>query len=274
MTEVQRVAADNPIISTVTKIRENLLSERDVFDRNTNVSDDGSGIEFWDDRDKLLKELYKDFKSDNYKKDSNYVRAALYTNKAVNALNIHIRRHIFEKDEVDEFEKGENIIADQPIMRNMGNFSKILYTVGQRLRVQNATLKTDNESGIKYWLLKVINYEAPKNQQEYNWIKVVSKDSQSKYDVALRDIALECKQKIVNGYNKRDAWKPYFQFKEEWSKVKYAYAVTVHKLQGSTIDRVYVIERDLNKLTWDNEQRNKLKYVAFTRASNLLRILQ
>jgi hypothetical protein len=54
----------------------------------------------------------------------------------------------------------------------------------------------------------------------------------------------------------------------------YANGIYVHNSQGSTVKKVYVVERDLNRLTWDDVQRNQLKYVAFTRASNKLNILQ
>lgn len=229
LTEVQRTARDNPIISTVTKIRNNLNSELDVFERETITDDNGHGIEFWDDRDALLNELYEDFKSDAYNNNNNYVRAILYTNKAVDALNTHIRRQIFGKKDVAQYEVGENLIVDQPIVKNMGKYSKIIYTVGERLRVKRTELCTDAETGIEYWNLRVVNYEASSQDRYAGYIKVVDKDSQWKYDLAARDLALACKQKIQNGYNKRDAWKAYFQFKEEWSWVKYSYATTVHK---------------------------------------------
>jgi ATP-dependent exoDNAse (exonuclease V) alpha subunit len=77
-----------------------------------------------------------------------------------------------------------------------------------------------------------------------------------------------------NAYTKSEAWSGYFNFKEGYSWVKYSYCLTSHKSQGSTVKKVYVVERDLNRLTWDDKQRNQLKYVAFTRASNKLNILQ
>jgi len=64
----------------------------------------------------------------------------------------------------------------------------------------------------------------------------------------------------------------------------YGYAVTAHKSQGSTYDRVYVDDVDLSKIRdrWNYEhntyyraskERNQLKYVALTRARNLATIL-
>ena len=59
--------------------------------------------------------------------------------------------------------------------------------------------------------------------------------------------------------------------RSEWDIIKkdmdYGYFISVHKSQGSTYKYVAILERDLN-LNWDVVERNKLKYVAFSRASN------
>ena len=49
--------------------------------------------------------------------------------------------------------------------------------------------------------------------------------------------------------------------------------MTTHRSQGSTVENIFAVERDLNILTWDDELRNKLKYVAFSRAAKQLNIL-
>ena len=274
LTQVQRTALDNPIIEVATKIRQNLKCETDDFERISKTNDDGHGIEFWDDKDVYLNELYKDFTSDEYQKNNDYVRAILYTNKAVNALNLHIRRHIYGKKDLSQFEKGENLIVDKSIVKNMGRYSKVIYDVGERLKVSKVTKEIDPETDIEYWNLRVVNYEAEGPERIRTSIKVVTKESEWKYQLELKELSDKAKRQIKNGYSKKDAWKSYFQFKDEWAWTKYSYAMTVHKCQGSTINRAYVIERDLNKLTWNDEERNRLKYVAFTRSSKLLRVLQ
>jgi len=279
LVSVQRVAKDSPIINVVTNIRNNLLSPIDTFDRVTQVDEDNNGIIFHDNRDDFLELMYDQFRSEQYKLNNNFVRAIAYTNKAVNALNTHIRRKLFESNELDEYVVGENLIVDSPIVETVGRVSKILFSVGERLRVRRCTLHTDDEFGFKYWRLAVINYEDA--QPVSTAIKVIHKDSLKHYHSVLAELAKQSKQKAFTKnssgrltFTKGEAWKPYFDFKNQYSWVKYSYALTVHKSQGSTVRNVYVIERDLNKLTWDDEERNKLKYVAFTRASHTLRILQ
>lgn len=229
LTQVQRTALDNPIIEVATKIRNNLNSETDDFQRISRTDDNGHGIEFWDDRDGYLTELYKDFTSDEYQKDNNYVRAILYTNKAVTALNLHIRRQIYGKKDVAQFEQGENLIVDKSIVKNMGKYSKVLYDVGERLRVSRVSKEIDPESDIEYWNLRVVNYEAEGPERITSSIKVVTKESEWRYHLELKELADKAKRQIKNGYSKQDAWKPYFQFKDEWAWVKYSYATTTHK---------------------------------------------
>jgi exodeoxyribonuclease-5 len=283
--EVQRVAKGNPIIDVVTPIRNNLLSAQDHFERKTILKGD-HGVVFHDSRDEFMELLFDDFTSDIYKDNSNFVRAIAYTNKAIDAMNIHIRRKLFNTKDLNEYMIGENLIVDSPVVEKItSKVSKIVYAVGERLRVLFVNQFTDSEYGYRVWELRVVNYEEETDEQVTKTLRIIHKDDIPYYDAALTELAQLSKEKelkMMNGkdgkprpmYTKFEAWKDYFAFKEQYSWVKYSYAMTTHKSQGSTVERVYVVERDLNKLTWNDEERNKLKYVAFTRASHILRILQ
>ena len=285
LVNVQRCAADNPIIAIATAIRMNLDSKIDQFERITNYSEETqSGVIFHDSRDEFMTLMFNAFKSEDYKNDNNFVRAIAYTNKAVDAINLHIRREIFDNPKPDEYELGENLIVAEPIIKSYGKYSEIQFTVGERLRVLKVSSEQDDEFGIKYWKLQILNYEADAEDQIHETIRVINKKSMSAYYGVLAELASEAKSKssetfVIKGkvkpkYSKSEAWANYFAFKNIWSWVKYSYATTTHKSQGGTFKNVFVVERDLNRLTWDDVERNKLKYVAFTRASHLLRILQ
>ena len=275
LVEVQRTAKENPIINIVTDMRNNLESSKDVFEYKTVMNDAKTmGVVFYEDRDEYLNLIYEDFKSDNYKEDSNFVRVLAYTNKTVSILNSMIRKQIFDVEDLQEYEKGENLIVDEPIVENAGQ--TILFTVGERLKVKDVSLQEDPEHAIKYWRLRVENYEESEPLRVRRNIKVVHKNYISNYRFMLTKYANEAKEKLRNSKNKvpkRIAWHAYFGFKNRFSWVKYSYATTVHKSQGSTFQNVYAINADCNKLHWNHVERNKLKYVAFTRPSNLLRII-
>ena len=74
------------------------------------------------------------------------------------------------------------------------------------------------------------------------------------------------------------------QFMVVEKDIYYGYAITAHKSQGSTYDIVYVDENDFKKISnkWNYKwrmienrckERNQLKYVAYTRASKILKII-
>ena len=266
--EVQRTAKENPIISVVTQIRENLTSSEDVFEKKTVINEDkGVGIEFLTDRDEFMNRMYSLFQSKEFKDDPNFVRSLAYTNHAVNAMNSFIRRAIYGKA-VQEFIEDEIVLVDEPIM-DKGGFS-VDYTTGERLRIESAELCDDVNLGIKYWSLDVVNYEAPSASRVSRQIEVVHQNYIVQYRELLTKAAQKSKQMVIQLGSKRDAWKPFFALKNRFSKIKYIYAITVHTSQGSTFKNVFVVNADMDKLRWNHVERNKLKYVAFTRASNNL----
>jgi len=59
---------------------------------------------------------------------------------------------------------------------------------------------------------------------------------------------------------------------ERFAKVKYNYAITAHKSQGSTYQHVFLIEDDIDKNPRYIE-KNRIKYTAVTRPAESLKIL-
>lgn len=274
LTEVQRTAKENPIINIVTDIRNALSASEDVFETKTIYNDESKqGIVFHTDKHEYLKLIYDDFKSPEYAKDSNFVKVLAYTNKTVNTLNKLIREEIFGKKDLPQFVEKDKLIVDEPITDGKGN---IVYTVGERLEVLKVTEKFDEEDNIKFWNILVQNYDSIEGDTTIKRINVVDRSYLKAYKQTLAKYANIAKERASDKsmkMSKKDAWEPYFSFKNQYSWVKYSMALTIHKSQGSTFKNVYVINSDCDILTWNNVERNKLKYVAFTRASHLVRVV-
>ena len=66
-------------------------------------------------------------------------------------------------------------------------------------------------------------------------------------------------------------WKDYYMLKDMFALVEYAYAMTVHKSQGSTMDTIFIDHKDL--VLCKNEEMYNLIYVATTRPANKLVLL-
>lgn len=281
LTEVQRVAKNNPIINVVTPIRANLNSKDDCFDR-TSYYNEGAGVQFYELANEFAELMYADFLSPEYRKNINYVRVIAYTNKMVAKLNAKIRSKMFDCETPDEFIPGEVLIVASPIVKTTKkNVKEILLSTGERVEVLEVNHRIDDETNLNIWDLSIKKYDS-KDDKTFNVI-VVSKHSEGDYLELLHSFATKAKKmmamtKFEDGkykpvYTSLEAWTEYYTFRDRFCKMKYSYAMTTHTSQGATVERVYVVERDLNILTWNDVIRNKLKYTAFTRASKLLRIL-
>lgn len=268
LTQVQRTAADNPIISLATLVRQNIESPFDPFNRITIYNEETKmGVQVIEDETAFMSEMFSLFNSTEFKNDPNHIRALAYTNATVNILNTKIRQHIYGAM-VPEYIADEIVLVDEPIMEPHGKV--VRYTVGERLLIEKAELLEDEDLGIKYWSLRVVNYQAPKFAQTKSHINIVQKNYLESYRKKLSDLAVKCKVAVAEIGNKAKAWKPYYSMKNKFSYVKYIYAITIHTSQGSTFKNVFVDNNDMNKLRRNHVERNKLKYVAFTRASHRL----
>lgn len=281
LVEVQRVAKGNPIINVVTPIRMNLSSKIDCFDRDSHF-DGESGIQFFSNSGEFMDLMFEDFMSEKYRKNNNYTRVIAYTNNVVNKLNRKIRMKIFDNEAPDEYIVGEVLIIASPVFQRVNKFVKeIALTTGERVLILNANLTVDVDYGMNLWELCVKKYDESDDKNYTIW--VIAKDSEESYLNVLSGLAEKAKLKLSQTvvrdgkvkslYSAQEAWSEYYNFKDNYCRLKYSYAMTTHTSQGATIERAYVIERDLNILSWNDIIRNKLKYTAFTRASKLLRVL-
>lgn len=272
LSEVKRVTENNPILKTVTEIRNTLDSKFDRYERVTSyIEESDTGIVFTSDQDSFMEELTSQFVTSEYIHDNDFVRALAYTNEEVRYLNSAIRNKIFGGDQL-EYENGENLIVDSPVTDKKRK-NQIVYDTGTRLKVMGAKLVTANNcKDFKVWELKVRSYGTLDGHSYRGNIRVIAEESLPMYEKVRAHLANQAKKNAKNSGGK--AWFPYFEFISQFDWVKYSYATTVHKSQGSTFRNVYVVEYDINRLTWDNVERNKLKYVAFTRPSHKLVVLR
>ena len=67
-------------------------------------------------------------------------------------------------------------------------------------------------------------------------------------------------------------WGKFYEAKRMFADIGYNYAITAHKSQGSTYETAFVVESDID-IQRDIENRNRIKYTAFTRPSKRLVII-
>lgn len=279
LTQIIRQKEGNPILDLATTIRTNYLAKYIPYERETKITDQG-GVMFIAAADKAvlynLCESY--FKSENFDKDSDFIKVIAYTNKVVDFMNAKIRSFIYaEQYSVQTLPKivaGDRLIADAPIVEDLG-FKKIMkFQTNDEFEVISTEISSRNlfeNLEVKIYVAKVKYWD----QQSLSWkldsVDIIHEDSEKTYDEVMANIKKKALEVVPD--QRGMWWKIYYGLEEKFARVKYNYAITAHKSQGSTYDNAIVIMADIDT-NFKIEERNRIKYVAVTRARNHLFIVE
>ena len=192
------------------------------------------------------------FQSPEYQLNPDHVRFLAWRNKTVATLNKFVRSKLWGKD-IPPYVPGDRLIARKPLFRvRPGGKGKNKWGI----LINNSEEAQVIETGIlcevifqghnyKYWKVKV-QLETGSSQT----LSILHEDS-----------LLQHKEQVKNLASKKQ-WQYYFDLSRMFDDVGYAYALTTHKAQGSTIDYVFL---DVNDMRGCGD-RQKLLYTAITRA--------
>ena len=184
------------------------------------------------------------------------------------------RRNIITSwNELKEFYVGEELIVLEPNQKN----GDIIHQTGEKIRIEH--LKIDSKE-IKVNIYPVELHEEVRLETftlnfwhiedvQGRVLRVIVKEDMEKYNEVLQLLMMEAK-KSTGKYR----WAKYYDFKEKFIKVNKTFAYTLHKLQGSTCENIYVDARDLDKF-WGRMPIGvyKLIYIALTRSKNQVVVL-
>lgn len=272
---MMRQSLENPIVRESVRVRENLSVGKLTPSIESTLTESGDGIEIVNLRSSTVSDdvanlLDRYFNSAEFKKDSEYAKIIAWQNKTVNAMNNMVRRLIY--GEIANQAKlliGEKLIANEPIIINkqiIFNTNDEFTVVG--LEVKESSYKTEIDIRLKYYEVCVESFEVD-DKPIRKYIDILHEDSQSEFD----RVANELKRVAISKKGKDRSWIKYYDFIRSFANVNYAYSLTIHKSQGSTYKVAIVYEDDIDK-NWNVVERNRIKYTAFTRASNKLYILK
>ncbi|MDX9813520.1 MAG: AAA family ATPase [Sulfurimonas sp.] len=254
--EVVRQARDSYILRAATTLR--VMIEKDEFVPLKKVFESFDGVEIFNSLELFVEDFCK---GEKWYEDDKILTT--YTNKSVNALNKSIRDRFWQTQGVSEPEfirVGDNLRFDDAYSIN----DMQIYHNGEIVKVKNSELCKDNRLGIEYFKCEI---EGSKFA-----IKVVDINSQERYKNELQAIADEANK--AKYPKKSQLWDTYYSIKNSYANVSYTFASTIHKLQGSTYDSVYVDIGSLAKM-WglDEQMKYRLAYVAITRARKDVKVL-
>jgi exodeoxyribonuclease-5 len=255
LTKIIRQSENNPII----KLAENVRNGVDIV-KEDSVNENGDGVIFL--KIKSEKELLeKYFKSEHFKLDPNFVKVLCWTNSAVDYYNNSIRKMIYG-DNCGRLCVGEKMITNKPVLNSK---NQTILNNNDEFEIVSFTVKKENKKySFSYYNVEILSDKKRKT------IKILHEDSAVEFALMLKKLSDKAKKET--GFNKTNAWREYYALLERYADVKYNYALTIHKSQGSTFDNSIVlncdIERNKNKV-----ERSKLLYTAITRAKNKLIII-
>ncbi len=192
-----------------------------------------------------------------YFEDDDSKKIGAYTNGMVDQYNSYVR--YMETKQLEYLIPGDRVVFQKPYSNAQG---VLIFQNGEEVVVESAKKKTDL-NGLTYWRCKgmeqFFNVLDPSSQTEFK----------DKLDILLNDA------KMASGKARSNAWKKFFKLQTRYGSIKYAYASTLHKLQGSTKENIYFDMRDLGKFyRIDPDNVLRLIYVAITRASKTVFILE
>jgi len=281
LTKIERQNDTNPLTFIYSDLRNNLNKINGGFERKTNiikVNGVEEGAIFTTDKRLFRKKIFEAYESEEFKLDIEYVKVIAWKNKTIIAANQIIRKKLQGKDadiiEVGDIIMGYRSITDESRMENIIENSA-------DYRVVEKNDLSENSFGVKGYNIKL---REDLNKGEFKFIDVFIVNTRDREN---RELYAQMHDffRDMGKMNKKD-WKKYYNFRRHnlimekidtyrdgsyrqtfdviVKDIDYAYAITGHKSQGSTYDHVFVMENDIND-NWVMKERNRIKYVSFTR---------
>ena len=255
LTDVVRYGSS--ISAMATEVRENLEKRGDFYYQDDHSADRTKGV--WDcELDRWQSFIERAFTSQAYQDDPDACRILAYTNKRVAFLNGIVRKAIYgELAAVEPYIRGERLIANEPCFSGktilLQNSSECELISAQKSRTES---RFSAKGCWKAWQLHVLTDEG-----KYRTLTVLHNDDRAEFEAELKKLA------------KAKKWHQFWDLKQSVHNVGYAYALTVHKSQGSTFKDVFI---DIENISTNRKpaERNRLQYTALTRASHRAFIYQ
>lgn len=270
LNSIIRQAEGNPIIENATNIRSRIHAPVQIIN-SQEVKNNLGGVFPIKKDDELFyftKNILPMFKSPDYERSIDYIKVIGWRNKVVDNYNKIIREYIFGMN-LPKIMVGDKLIADNPIIEN----KLTLISTNEEMEVLSVAIHTeelDDDISLNYYYAKVQVF----TEEKYNeyMIRIIHESSEKAfYDICKLYI------KVATGhprgsFQSRSTWMDYYKFLEHWHQVKYSYAITAHKSQGSTYENAYVLKWDI-ETNLNVHERNRILYTACTRPSKNLYIV-
>ncbi|MBO1361800.1 AAA family ATPase [Acetobacter sacchari] len=274
---VVRQAVGNPIIEAATLLRD--LHEGDVDLSWLHTQRNGNDGVFVLDPVKQRQWMDAAFTSEEFAKDPDAFRYLAFSNKCVDRINRRIRAKIYGETE-SPFIAGEKAVAGEMITSPRGEVtianSEVVTVVdiqrgGRRFEFEKVSGSEAWTAGIPAWRV-VLEGDQGKLTA---WLPVepfIVKRTLGRLESEAERLDHAMKARGQSSEEENTRWQAWKEISETFCDIKHAYAMTVHKSQGSTFRRAFVDLGDIMSAADHSGPLvvSQLLYVAATRASSAL----
>lgn len=249
LTKVER--HDNSILELVTRIR--LAMDKPIMNIKIDSANDGKEGVWKINKMDFKNKIIADAEAGAFG-DTNTTKIIAWRNATTSAYNGIIRRAIFGAS-LNVYEVGERVIAASPCVNGSGEV--MLGTDEEAIVEGIATSRHPQAPEFQSIVLKVRGEDNMIYQ-----LTVIHPASQLSYENALQTLSHDAK-------TNPKLWKQFWKMKELFHDIKYAYAITAHRAQGSTYENVYVDYQDI-LLNRERREAFQCLYVATSRPTTKL----
>ena len=242
MTEVMR--NDNELLALATELRGCIKNKTYESPIEHSVAEDGSGIYLWPSKRKLERYILDNVHNINFHEE----KIIAWRNVTVNYYNNLVRSAL---GHTEPYEETEIILLARPIERN----GELVAHTDDEFVIDKRTegVVMVDMLGVDVWCLEVSGFQkfilkVPKDPRELEGIL----NAKSAYASSLK------------GKKRYDAWKDFWKTKNAFDEIRYGYALTAHRAQGSTLKKCFVDQQDI-LLNHKSREAFQCLYVAITR---------
>lgn len=286
----QRQSADSPIIMYAHAIREQYQKQYVEFEIIPEYSEALEVVPSKGNREGMERLFTQYFKTQEFEDDPDYCKVIAWRNATVDYINAMVREIIFEKKDLPKILIGDKLVMEEPWTKN----DRIVLPKNEDVELKSAdvidiefrykliTKSTftnsdvidpfaDLEKHTKTTSLKVYKVTLVDNDGDSYQGRVIHEDSEKKFieiQESIKQAALS-----LSGYDRSAMWREFYSISSKFMWVRHNYCLTAHKSQGSTYQYGISMEWDMN-VNRDIEERNRIKYVAATRAKHKLFVIR
>lgn len=243
LNEPVRQAKDSPILSTSWEIKDFIDNKEfptvdSLFDKLTVTSSRKEFMTkyFEDEQDKMI---------------------GTYTNKMVIRYNNYVRN--LTKDSPDEcLIPGDELCFYDTYYKGQ----ELIHLNSEVVTVASCKKMYDQKHSVSYW--NVIDEDGQP-------FPVLDFNDAPKYNESLQRVA-DMASRTKDRKERNQKWAQYFALKNKYANVRYNFSSTLHRLQGSTVDTIYLDLTDVDnrdyfgEYVFDRDTIFRLIYVGITRA--------